>query len=101
MSVREILAPQRFAGIEVTQLEHAFTAMPWGFSFQLAPTHEETRCLASFDARIHDPAKVRAFVDAYKRLLADLCGEPGRPLRSLLPAPPGRFSRLLRRAPSL
>ena len=93
MSVREILAPQRFAGIEVTQLEHAFTAMPWGFSFQLA-THPETRCLASFDARIHDPAKVRAFVDAYKRL-------PPTSWRELLPAPPGRFSRLLRRAPSL
>ena len=95
VSVREIPPQRRTAGIELTQLEHELTGMPWGFSFQVAPAYEATRCLAAFDARAHDPPKVRSFVEGYKRLLEDVCAEPDRPLRRLLPdaegpAPPSR-----------
>ena len=100
LSIRDVLSPRSVAGIEITPLEHAFGSMPWGFSLQLAPSWEATRCLAAFDARVHDPAAVRAFIESYKRLLGDVCSEPDRPLRELLPRSPGRLSRLLRRVPS-
>src|SRR5206468_12829300 len=93
----DIMPPTGVAGIEIRPLERVFGFMPWGFSLQLDPYWEAQRCLVAFDARVHDPVAVRAFVDRYKRLLADVSAEPDRPLRELLPTPARRFSRLLRR----
>ncbi|MFL5866644.1 MAG: condensation domain-containing protein [Thermoleophilaceae bacterium] len=94
----DIMPPTRVAGIEITPLERVFGNMPWGFTLQLDPNWEAQRCQVAFDARVHDPVAVMAFVDRYRQLLADVCAEPDGPLRGLLPSRRGRFSRLLRRA---
>jgi hypothetical protein len=93
----DIPPPARFAGIEMTPLERVFGSMPWGFSLQLDSFWEARRNLVAFDARLHDPAAVRGFIGRYAKLLGDVAAEPDRPLRELLPPPPGRLSRLLRR----
>jgi amino acid adenylation domain-containing protein len=82
------LPPMRFEGLEISPLKRAFGAMPWGFTIQLDPYWETERCLASFDARVHDPGAVRSFIADYQRLLGAIASEPDRPLSELLPGPP-------------
>jgi acyl carrier protein len=60
--------------------------MPWGFTFTVDQGDESRRCLATFDAHLHDPAAVRRFVDRYVAL-AELAGaNPDRRLGDLHPA---------------
>jgi hypothetical protein len=76
----------RFEGLEVSPLERHFGQMPWGFTIQIDPYWETERCYAAFDARIHDPAAVRSFIEAYRQLLRAVSSEPERPLSELLPS---------------
>ncbi|HEY1359206.1 MAG TPA: condensation domain-containing protein [Thermoleophilaceae bacterium] len=92
----DILPPMRFGGIEMVPLERVFGSMPWGFSMQMDQFWEAQRNLVAFDARVHDPLAVRAFVRRYAQLLAEGSAEPERPLGELLRPGGGRFSRLLR-----
>ena len=82
--VSERLPPLRFAGLEISPGERVFEAMPWGFSFAVDRFYETSRCRVDFDARIHDPAGVRAFIAAFRRLAGEVGLEPDRPLRELL-----------------
>jgi non-ribosomal peptide synthetase component F len=79
------LPPMRFEGLEVSPLKRSFGTMPWGFTIQLDPYWETERCLASFDARVHDPGAVRSFIADYQRLLGLIASQPERPLSELLP----------------
>jgi amino acid adenylation domain-containing protein len=87
------LPPVRFEGLEVSPLKRSFGTMPWGFTIQLDPYWETERCLASFDARVHDPGEVRTFIADYQRLLGVIAAEPKRPLSELLPGRRGRTDR--------
>ncbi len=90
------MPPIRYEGLEVSPLERFFGDMPWGFTIQVDPYWETERCVAAFDARIHDPAAVRSFIAAYQQLLRDVSSEPERPLRRLLPGRRRRFARWFR-----
>jgi hypothetical protein len=87
------LPPMRFEGLEVSPLKRSFGTMPWGFTIQLDPYWETERCLASFDARVHDPGAVRSFIADYQRLLGLIASQPERPLSELLPGQPRLQSR--------
>jgi len=91
------LPPVWFEGLEVSPLKRSFGTMPWGFTIQLDPYWETERCLAAFDARVHDPGAVRSFIADYQRLLGGIASEPERPLRELLPGRLRGFGRILRR----
>ncbi len=95
-SAGDIPVSARFAGIEISPLERVFGSMPWGFTLQLDQSWEAQRNLVTFDARLHDPVRIHAFVDRYSKLLADASADPDRPLRELVAAPGLRFKRLLR-----
>jgi amino acid adenylation domain-containing protein len=75
----------RFAGLEMTPMVRVLGAMPWRFTFSpwIAPDGEY--CRATFDARLHDPRKVRTFLGHQLSLLERICAEPERPLRELVP----------------
>jgi hypothetical protein len=78
----------RFADLEMTPLRRVFGSMPWGFTMGVDRNWEAERCMARFDARIHDPDAVRSFVERYGRLLESICADPDRPLGDLLPRRP-------------
>ncbi len=89
--VRVLFAPseahpaRRFAGIESTPCEHSLEHyMPSGFSFMVDRDHEGEGCRTDFDARVYEPALVRAFTERYRRLAGLFCGDPGRPLGELV-----------------
>jgi hypothetical protein len=80
----EHLPPVSFGGVEATTLKRTFYSMPWSFSCVTSPWYEADRCLASFDARVHDPRGVRVFIDGLKELCSLVSAEPQRPLEDLL-----------------
>ncbi len=57
--------------------------MPWGFSVAFDPHNEERRCRAAFDARLHDPARVRAWLGRFERFLDAASREPDLPMARL------------------
>jgi hypothetical protein len=75
--------PLHFGGLELFPLEWDPPVMPWEFSFMADPWGEPDRGQVAFDARIHDPPAVRAFVDRHRNLVGDMCAHPDRPLREL------------------
>ncbi len=76
---------KRFAGIELGPAEQSLEHyMPSGFSFLVDRDHEQDGCRTDFDARIYDPARVRAFVERYRTLAGKLCGSADRPLGELV-----------------
>jgi hypothetical protein len=58
--------------------------MPWGFTFGPSRHREASECGASFDARVHDPAEVRAFVERHRRFAAQAADSPDRAIGVLL-----------------
>jgi non-ribosomal peptide synthetase component F len=70
----------RFGDLEVEPLKRTFEHMPWGFSLAFDGWDEAARCRVDFDARIHDPAGVRSFVDRVRRLAGEVAVHPDRPL---------------------
>ncbi len=87
-TARDTMPIARLAGLELTPMRRTFASMPWGFAFQPRREPDMERCLAAFDARVHDPRKVRFFIRDYRRLLERICAEPDRPLRGLVPRRP-------------
>jgi amino acid adenylation domain-containing protein len=69
-----------FGGLEVEPLKRTFEHMPWGFSLAFDGWDEAERCRVDFDARIHDPTGVRAFVAQVQRLAGEVVADPDRPL---------------------
>ncbi len=81
----EVHPARRFAGIELTPCEHSLEHyMPSGFSFMVDRDHEGDGCRTDFDARIYEPARVRAFIERYRRLAGLFCGDPERQLGELV-----------------
>jgi acyl carrier protein len=72
--------PRELCGLEVTPVRSVPAAMPWEFSLMMDRRWEAGECRAQFDARIHDPDGVRAFIRRFQRLLAAVCSEPDRPI---------------------
>jgi hypothetical protein len=81
-SIADLHRPRAFGGLELTQVERTTRAMPWGFTMNL-DEHNEDRCYVSFDARIHDPRGVRAFIDRFRDLFDILSRRPDKPLAQL------------------
>jgi non-ribosomal peptide synthetase component F len=73
--------PMRFGGLEVEPLKRTFEHMPWGFSFAFDRWDEAERNRVDFDARLYDPAGVRAFLDDLQRLAGEVAADPDRPIR--------------------
>jgi amino acid adenylation domain-containing protein len=76
--------PPRISGLELTRLRRTYAAMPWGFTFGPNRHREARECGASFDARVHDPAEVRAFIERHRRFAAQAADSPDRPIGALL-----------------
>jgi amino acid adenylation domain-containing protein len=76
--------PLRISNLEVTRLGRRYATMPWGFTFGLNRHCEATDCGAAFDARVHDPAGVRGFLDRFQELAAEVGREPDRRLDAVL-----------------
>jgi non-ribosomal peptide synthetase component F len=76
--------PMRLSGLELTPLRRTYEAMPWGFTLGLDRRREASECGVAFDARIHDPAGVRGFLDRFQALAAEVCTHPDRPLDAVL-----------------
>jgi non-ribosomal peptide synthetase component F len=70
----------RFGDLEVEPLKRTFEHMPWGFAIAFDGWDEAERCRVDFDARIHDPARARTFVDRLRRLAGEVAVHPDRPL---------------------
>jgi hypothetical protein len=58
--------------------------MPWEFTLGLDRRREASECGAAFDARIHDPARVRGFLERFQTLAAEAAAHPDRPLDAML-----------------
>jgi non-ribosomal peptide synthetase component F/acyl carrier protein len=79
--------PLRFAGLQLTALRNHVETMPWEFTLSMDRRDEDRECAAHFDARIHEPAEVRAFLARYRRFAAEVCKHPDRPVgEALAPA---------------
>src|SRR5262249_1642637 len=80
------IAPMRFGGLELTWHDPwrdlRLEAMPWGFSVGF--DEHQDRCTVTFDACIYDPARVRAFINHFVRLLDAASRHPDLPLATLL-----------------
>ena len=64
---------------QIPRLEGRAT-MPWGFDFTVDQADERDGCVASFDARIYDPAGVRRFIGRYRSLARAAATSPDLPL---------------------
>jgi Condensation domain len=82
----EQASPARMGAVEMTWLERAAPAMPWGFSMFMDKHRENRSCCVLFDATLYDPAAVRAFVDRFKRLLHAAAQSPDDTVSQLLAA---------------
>jgi amino acid adenylation domain-containing protein len=73
-----------FGGLELTKMEYATAVMPWGFTLDIEQHSETNAVVASFDANMYDPARVRVLVERYSRMLDAAAAKPDRSLRELL-----------------
>ena len=72
--------PPRISELELTLLRRRYEGMPWGFTIGLDRSREASDCGVAFDARIHDPAGVRRFLDRFRALAAQVGAHPDTPL---------------------
>jgi hypothetical protein len=75
--------PPAFGGLEVAALKPIFPVMPWEFSFVTDRWQESSRCRATFDARVHDPSRVRSFLADLQGLAGQVGVHPDVPLGDL------------------
>ncbi len=80
------LHSRRFAGLEITTPGSVLDGQPPVFTLGVERWSETDVCLAYFDARVHEPEGVRAFLERFQRLAAEVCAHPDRPLRALAAA---------------
>ncbi len=83
-SVTEHTVPLRFGGLVVEWLDRPVRNMPWGFCLAFDRHNEERRCRLTFDARIHNPNRVRDWLDQFLRLLAAVSNHPHLSIGELL-----------------
>ncbi len=69
------------AGVRLEAPRYVIRGMPWGFSVSINPNAERERVEARFDARIHDPAAARDFLERYVGLARRVVAKPRRRLR--------------------
>jgi hypothetical protein len=91
-----LVLPSTFAGLDLTVHSHRFksvdsepeqpAAMPWGFTLSFDLKNEEHQCELTFDARLYDPAKVRAFLDRFAGLLDSISAAPDQPMEKMVRA---------------
>jgi non-ribosomal peptide synthetase component F len=72
----------RFKGLALEVEQEQGSVMPWGFTLSFDVKNEDHQCELTFDARIYDPAKVRAFLDSYLRLLERIASAPEQPMQA-------------------
>lgn len=84
LSSAESPASIRFGGLECTRMDKYKATMPWGFTLTFFEQTTRNQCGAAFDARIYDPAGVRAFVGRLLQFLDAASRHPERPLAGLL-----------------
>jgi hypothetical protein len=76
------MSPIRFGGLELEPLTKHY-GKSWGFRLVVNPQDEAERCWAELDPRVHDPARVRAFLSRLTALAAAACARPEQSLRAL------------------
>jgi non-ribosomal peptide synthetase component F/acyl carrier protein len=96
-SVADNILPISFGGLEMSHLGRVYGSMPWGFTLHFRRSTVNESFHAAFDARVHDPRAVRAFLKRYRRLLTMVCKQPERPLAELIPTRWSTFGPLIRR----
>lgn len=76
--------PMRLGDAEVSVLRRrGLGVMPWRFTVALAPQGEGGDCRVEFDARMHDPRKVRAWLERYQGFLEAISHNPELSVREL------------------
>jgi Condensation domain len=70
-------------GIRFDAPRYTTNGMPWGFSFSIDAAVQRELWGVKFDARIHDPAGVREFVERCAALVHRVVAKPNRRLRRL------------------
>lgn len=73
-----------FAGIEMKPVIRLREQMMPGFNLAMDHAEEENGCLAAFDARVFDPARMRLFITRLTRLFSLIAQHPDSTLRDLL-----------------
>jgi hypothetical protein len=68
-------------GIRFDAPRYTTNGMPWGFSFSIDAALQREPWGVKFDARIHDPAGVREFVERCAALVHRVVAKPNRRLR--------------------
>jgi amino acid adenylation domain-containing protein len=66
----------RFGGVELTWLDREMEAMPRVMNVRFDPFDETRNCRLTFDARVHDPARVRMFTDGLERFFREASLDP-------------------------
>jgi condensation domain-containing protein len=69
--------------IELLPATPALVTMPWGFTLRMDEGPEGDSCHAFFDAHLHDPERVRSFIDRYLALAERAVAQPDQPLSDL------------------
>jgi non-ribosomal peptide synthetase component F len=77
-------AAARLGDAKLDRLPDQFGTMPWGFTVNLDEYNEAQDCRVMFDAGRHDPSRVRAFIDHYRRLLDAVSRQPDLPIATLV-----------------
>jgi amino acid adenylation domain-containing protein len=71
ISPAERISRLHFADLELSWIERVGTA-PWGFTLELDSSIQGNRSQATFDPRLHAPARVRDFIVQYAALLEEI-----------------------------
>ncbi|MFT4119534.1 MFS transporter [Bradyrhizobium sp.] len=84
LSVTTPWETQSFGGITMKHIEKLREKAQWGFTLYCDESVQQHRMEAVFDAKLHDPDKVRDFVDRYIALLRAIASSPEKTLGELL-----------------
>lgn len=84
MGASNARSPVYFDDLELTWLERRYESMPWGVTVAFDVQNEQKGCGTIFDARLHDPVRVRAWTARFLRLLELAAESPDFTLEKLL-----------------
>jgi amino acid adenylation domain-containing protein len=73
-------ASNRLGDLEVSRLPVPVRSMPWNFQMRVRDCRRYFAGLARFDARLHEPQRVRAMMRSYVRFLEQAVRIPAAPL---------------------
>jgi non-ribosomal peptide synthetase component F len=74
-SVTDLNVARSLGDLELSSSQRVIESLPWGFSMKLGQ-NPESDCYTSFDARLHDPERVRIFLNRYLHLLDTFAQNP-------------------------